>query len=391
MRIGIIGGGIVGLALGYKLSDLKHKITVFEKDNIGSHQSGNNSGVLHCGLHYKPGSLKAALAVQGIRQMINFCEENKIEYDQCGKIVVSTNERENLLLDNLSKRGSLNGLKGLKILTERELKLREPHVYSKKTLLVPEEGIVNYKEVMRSFSKLIQEKGGEVLEKTKVVGLNQKSQEITLITDNSDFTFDLIINCAGLFSDKVFEACTKEKSPLKIVPFRGEYHTIKEKYSNIINHLVYPVPDPTFPFLGVHFTRMIDGSKEVGPNAVLAFKREGYKLTDINFSEFMESLTFRGLHRFIGKNLIFSMNEFLSSTTKSGFVKKARKLIPDIKPEMFDQKKAGVRAQALSPQGDLLMDFEVKRVSNQIHVLNAPSPGATASLSIADYIIENYL
>ena len=238
---------------------------------------------------------------------------------------------------------------------------------------------------------MIQAKGGKVLEENKVLGLNHKPQEITLITKDNYYTFDLIINCAGLYSDKVFENCTKKKSPLKIIPFRGEYYTIKEKYTNIINHLVYPVPDPTFPFLGVHFTRMIDGSKEVGPNAVLAFKREGYKLTDIDYSELLESVTFRGLHRFIGKNFIFSMNEFFSSITKSGFVKKAQKLIPDIRAEMFDQKKAGVRAQALSPQGNLLMDFEVKRESNQIHVLNAPSPGATASMSIADYIIKNYL
>ena len=302
-KVAIIGGGILGLAIGYKLSLLTNEfsVAVFEKESeVGCHQSGKNSGVLHCGLNYEPKSLKAKLAVEGIREMIKFCKENKINFDQCGKIVVATNYEEEEILQNIANRGKLNGLKGLKFLNKNEIKKRESNIVGLNALLVPEEGIVDYKGVMLKLVELIKLNEGEVFFNTEINNVVSKKNK-TLISNKADEkTYDLVINCAGLHSDRVFKNLSQIRRPVRIVPFRGEYMSFKDEYKNMINHLVYPVPNPKFPFLGVHFTRMINGDREVGPNAVLAFKREGYKNTDFSLRDSFDSLSYRGLHNFVG-------------------------------------------------------------------------------------------
>ncbi|MDA9852233.1 L-2-hydroxyglutarate oxidase [Flavobacteriaceae bacterium] len=391
-NIAVIGGGIIGLATAYKLGLKGAKVSLFEKEqSFGLHQSGNNSGVLHCGLYYKPGSLKAKLAVQGIQKMVDFCEENQVPYDICGKAVVATNDKESIALDNLVKRGNQNGLTGLKFLTYSELKAREPFVKATKALLVPQEGIVDYKQVMHILAKKIKENGGEVLTNFSIEKVYETTDEIKVISKEQEFNFDYLFACAGLHSDRIFKLCTGKKSPIKIIPFRGEYLKFKKEYENLVNHLIYPVPDSKYPFLGVHFTRMIDGSKEVGPNAVFTFKREGYEKGSFSVKDSYESLTFKGLQKFIFNNFSFAFDEFKSSVFLTDFVKKAKKMIPDAEKHMFEKGQAGVRAQAVSKKGELIMDFSIEKTKRQIHVLNAPSPGATASLAIAEYVIDKYL
>ena len=392
MNIAIVGGGIVGLALGYKLSKIKgNKIHIFEKEKeVGYHQSGRNSGVLHCGLAYKPGSLKAKLAVSGIKQMVNYCKEYKINHDICGKIVVASNENEVKLLENTAKRGKLNGLKGLKYLSDKELKEREPFVSSYKSLLVPEEGIVDYKGVMLSMKQNIINSGGDVFLNSKIEKIEEK-KKLTYINNNSSYGYNTIIYTTGLQSDINFKKFTKNNLNSKIVPFRGEYYTLKDDAKKLVNHLIYPVGNPKFPFLGVHFTRMINDDREVGPNAVLAFKREGYKNSDISLYDMIDFIGYPGFLKFIGKNFTFCINEFSTSILKSSFLKKTQKLIPDIRSKDIKNGPAGVRAQGIDSSGNLMMDFEVKTHINQVHVINAPSPAATSALSIADHIIENYI
>lgn len=393
-NVAIIGGGILGLAIGFKLSSQKgeYKVSVFEKESeVGCHQSGKNSGVLHCGLSYQPNSLKAQLAVEGIKEMISFCKQYEVDFDQCGKIVVATNNDENKILKDLGERGRLNGLKNLKFLDKSQIIKREPNIIGENALLVPEEGIVDYKGVMLKFVDLIKQKGGNVFFNTEINSVISKKKEIVINYKGNESTFDLVINCAGLQSDRVFKNLTKTKRPVRIVPFRGEYMSFKDEYKNMVNHLVYPVPNPKFPFLGVHFTRMINGDREVGPNAVLAFKREGYKNTDFSLIDTIDSLSYIGLHNFIKNNFKFALGEFSSSLLKKSFIKKAKRMMPEIDSFMLKKGGAGVRAQALNPEGQLLMDFRVEKIENQIHVLNAPSPGATASLAIANHIINNYI
>ena len=392
-QIAVIGAGIVGLAIAYKLSQQGHLVNVFEKEaELGMHQSGRNSGVLHCGLYYQPGSLKANLSVNGIREMIAFCEEYQLPYDQCGKVVVATNDNEIQALDTLAARGEKNGLLGLRYLSNEQLKKREPFVRAHKALLVPEEGIVDYKAVMRKMVQKIKENGGDIYYNTPISWIKERDNSTLQIqTKEIVATFDFVICCSGLWSDTTFTNLTNEKSPLKIIPFRGEYLKFKSGFEDRVNHLVYPVPDAQFPFLGVHFTRMIDGSREVGPNAVLALKRDGYHRDSFSFKDAIESITYPGLLRFISKNFLFSMNEFKSSLFLKDFIAKAQKMIPDVDPSMLERGPAGVRAQAVLPKGELQMDFNIVRKGRQVHVLNAPSPGATASLAIASHIINNYL
>ena len=392
-KIAIIGGGIVGLAVAYKLSQRQAKVYIFEKESsFGLHQSGRNSGVLHCGLAYKPGSLKAKLSTLGINEMIDFCQTHNIAHDICGKVVVATNSQEEKALLELAARGDKNGLKGLKFLTAKELILREPFVRAEKSLLVPQEGIVDYLAVMSKMIQLIEQNDGVIFYNSKIETVSSELNEIiTLKTKEEEFSFDYLISCTGLWSDKTYKNLTQKKSPIKIVPFRGEYLKFKKEYEDRVNHLVYPVPDSKYPFLGVHFTRMIDGSKEVGPNAVLALEREGYNRNSFSFRDAIESVTYPGLLKFVSKNFNFSINEFKSSLFIRDFVIKAQKMIPDINESMLERGPSGIRAQAISPDGELQMDFNIERHGRQIHILNAPSPGATASLAIATYIIENYL
>ena len=392
MNIAIVGGGIVGLALGYKLSKVKgNTVHVYEKEKeVGFHQSGRNSGVLHCGLAYKPGSLKAKLAVSGIKQMIKYCKDFNVSHDICGKIVVANDENEIDLLDDTAKRGKQNGLKGLKYLNKNELKEREPFVSSLKTLLVPEEGIVDYKGVMLSMKENIINNGGDVILNTKIENTEEK-KNLIYINKNSSISYNNIVYTTGLQSDINYKKFTKNKLNAKIVPFRGEYYTLVDDAKKLVNHLIYPVGNPKFPFLGVHFTRMINDDREVGPNAVLAFKREGYSNSDISIYDMMDYLGYSGFLKFIGKNFSFCVNEFSTSILKSSFLKKTQNLIPEIRSKDIKTGPAGVRAQGINSSGNLMMDFEVKTYKNQIHVINAPSPAATSALSIADHIIEKYL
>ena len=352
---------------------------------------GNNSGVLHCGLNYTPNSLKAKLAVSGIREMISFCKKNEIQFDQCGKIVVATDENENKNLKNIAERGHLNGLKNLKFLSKDQIIKREPTIRGVNALLVPEEGIVDYKGVMVKLTELIKLNNGLVFFNSEIRKIINRKSECVIENLGKEDVFDLVINCAGLQSDRVFKNLTNIKRPVRIIPFRGEYMKFKDEFKSMVNHLVYPVPNPNFPFLGVHFTRLINDEREVGPNAVLALKREGYKNTDFSLKDSLDSLSYRGLHKFINKNFIFTLGEFASSLSKKSFIDKAKNMMPEINSSMLEKGGSGVRAQAMSPKGDLLMDFRIEKKENQIHILNAPSPGATASLSIADYIIDNYV
>ncbi|NTV05236.1 MAG: L-2-hydroxyglutarate oxidase [Chlorobiaceae bacterium] len=395
-RIGIIGAGILGLAVAYKVQEQypSAQIVLFEKENgPGKHQSSHNSGVLHCGLYYQPGSLKARLAVEGIRSMVDFCGRNRISYELCGKVVIASDEREKRFLENLASRGSANGLKGLRFLDSAELKHREPFVKACASLLVPEEGIVDYPAVMDSLASLIQQKGGLLFYNSMVKGVKEEhlSGRVVIETPQKDMVVDLLVCCAGLHADRLYRSCTGEFSPLKIIPFRGEYQMLKPEAEGLVNHLVYPVPDPAFPFLGVHFTRLVHGGREVGPNAVLAFKREGYSGLEFSLRDTVDSLTYPGLLRFVSNNLKFTAGELSSSLFKNAFLAKAKKLIPDITRKQLVKGTAGVRAQSVASDGKLVMDFNIVRQGNQIHVLNAPSPGATASLAIAGYIVEQYI
>ena len=392
-KIGILGAGIIGLSLGYKLSKLfkDYKIIIFEKESdFGLHQSSRNSGVLHCGLAYQAGSLKSKLAISGIEQMTNFCRKYDIPHDICGKIVVASNAKDVHNLDALAKNGSKNGLKNLKFLNKNELKKREPNVLSSKTLLVPNEGIVDYKLVMKKFTEKIIQNGGEIIFNSKIENVENTNNKVLVNEKNTEYELDLFFNCTGLFSDRNYTKFTSNKSPLKIIPFRGEYMMLKPNYNNLFNHLIYPVADKKYPFLGIHFTRLINNELEVGPNAVLAFKREGYTNTDFSLKDTADTLTYLGFYKFILNNFKFSMNEFSSSFFREVFIRRTRRIIPDIKSSMLTKGIAGVRAQSMNLSGDLIMDFKILKEGNQVHVLNAPSPGATASLAIADYIIKNY-
>lgn len=395
-RIGIVGAGILGLALAWRLQERfpEAVVTVFEKEKgPGQHQSGNNSGVLHCGLYYQPGSLKARLAVEGIRSMIAFCRQHDIPHEVCGKVVVASDDRERGFLEDLAGRGAANGLQGLTYLDSSALRRREPHVRAAAALLVPEEGIVDYRAVMETLVSLIRNRGGEVLYNSRVAGVSStKSGETVLRTGSGkEFTLDLLVCCAGLQSDRLYRQCTGLKPPLRIIPFRGEYRMLRPEAEAMVNHLVYPVPDPLYPFLGVHFTRLVHGGREIGPNAVLALKREGYSKSSFSLPDTIDSLTYTGFRRFVSKNLRFTAAEVASSLSGKAFLGKARKMIPELTLDQLVPGTAGVRAQALATDGTLVMDFRILRHGRQIHVLNAPSPGATASLAIASHIVDEYI
>lgn len=394
-RIAVVGGGLIGLAIAYKLL-LRHpdiSLDLFEKEaGPGKHQSGRNSGVLHCGLYYQPGSLKAKLAVEGIQEMTDFCRTHEIDHEICGKIVVASTDQQLATLDELADRGKRNGLTGLTFLNPAEIKKREPHVAAKKALLVPQEGIVSYKAVMLKLVELIEQAGGRIHFNTKIETVhNRTDRSISLKAEGQEWVFDRLVSCTGLYSDRTFQQFTGQKRPLRIVPFRGEYLMLKPEAAALVNHLIYPVPDINFPFLGVHFTRLVGGEREVGPNAVFAFKREGYTNRDFSLSDTLDSTTYIGLLQFMRKNFSFALGEFSSSLFMSSFIAKAKTLIPEINESMLVKGTAGVRAQAMNPQGNLIMDFRITRDQNQVHVLNSPSPGATCSLAIASYILDNYL
>lgn len=385
--VAIIGGGIIGTATAMSLQKEYHLNTVvIEAENdLAYHQTGNNSGVIHSGLYYKPGSLKAENCVLGRKLMYQFCEENDIPHQKCGKLVIAFSSDEIPHLDVLEQKGLANGLKGLKRLKKDELKEFEPHAAGIEGLFVPETGIVDYKKVTDTYAKVIIENNGEIKTQTRFIELKCENNELLLITNKAEIRAKVLVNCAGLQSDRVAKLCGVNPK-LMIIPFRGEYYNLFREKEYLVRNLIYPVPDPKFPFLGVHFTRMINGGVEAGPNAVLAFKREGYKQSDYSLSDLMEMALYKGFWRMAAKHYKMGMDEFRRSLNKNLFVHALQRLIPEIKNEDIYRAGSGVRAQALEPDGKLVDDFRIIEKEKMIHVLNAPSPAATASISIGKTI-----
>ena len=387
-RVIIIGGGLVGLATAHKLPGRcpGARVTVLEKEaKVCAHQSGHNSGVLHSGLYYKPGSLKAQLAVSGIREMVAFCREHDVPHEVCGKLVVAADESEVPRLKDLHERGVQNGLEGLRWLNREQMREVEPHVGGVAGLRVPQEGIVDYAKVCEALLQEITAKGGSVVLSAKVTSLHLGNGEWRVGTTAGDHAADFVINCAGLHCDRVSTLAGEERE-VRIVPFRGEYYKIRPERQHLVRNLIYPVPDPQFPFLGVHFTRLIHGGIEAGPNAVLAFAREGYRKTDINLADLWDALTFPGLWRFLGKHKRMSWQELRRSFSRELFCASLQRLVPEIRAEDLAPGGAGVRAQAMSPEGGLVQDFCLLNRPRALHVLNAPSPAATAALAIGEAI-----
>jgi len=385
----IVGGGIVGLSVGMSLGRRypDASILLLEKEStLSAHQTGRNSGVIHSGIYYKPGSFKARFAIAGSESMVRFCQEHGIEHEVCGKVIVATEPEELPLLDKLFERGLEHGLPVTKIGPEA-LKEIEPHVRGLAGIQVASTGIVNYKQVAATYARIIGEQGGEIRLSTQVLGVAARGSELSsgvvVQTDGGDFAGRFLINCGGLHSDRIARmAPGGEAAQARIVPFRGEYYDLKPEKRYLVKHLIYPVPNPNFPFLGVHFTRMISGDIHAGPNAVLSFKREGYHKTDVNLRDIGEVMAFPGFWKLAGKHWRDGLTEIHRSWSKAAFVRSLQRLIPEIQAEDIVPSKAGVRAQALLPNGGMVDDFLFVDTPNALHVCNAPSPGATASLEI---------
>ncbi|KAA9028360.1 L-2-hydroxyglutarate oxidase [Niallia endozanthoxylica] len=385
----IVGGGIVGLSTGMALYQRfpNAKVVVIEKESkVAEHQTGHNSGVIHSGIYYKPGSFKARFARQGSQSMTEFCQVHGIDHDICGKVIVATKEEEMPLLQNLYTRGLENGLAITKIGAE-ELKEIEPHVKGLGAIRVPQAGIVNYRQVSETFAEIIKENGGEIKLNTKVERIYEDSDSVIIETNRGTFKANMVINCAGLHSDRV-AAAAGYKTDMKILPFRGEYFKLKPEKRYLVKHLIYPVPNPKFPFLGVHFTRMISGEVDAGPNAVLSFKREGYKKTDFNAKDLAEALSYSGLWKMAGKFAKEGFDEYVRSFSKKQFTKSLQQLIPEIQEDDLIPAPAGVRAQALRNDGNMVDDFHIIMGRRSIHVCNAPSPAATASIEIGKEVVR---
>jgi L-2-hydroxyglutarate oxidase len=391
----IVGGGILGLATALKITEAhpRLRLLLLEKESeLARHQTGNNSGVIHSGLYYRPGSLKARTCVSGRKELIQFCDKNEVPYEICGKVVVATTEEELPRLDELHRRGEANGLRGLEIIGTGRLKELEPHATGIKGLYVPETGIIDYKKVAAAYAGKIRDSGGDIRLSQRVVGILEPSDEIVLQTSGGDYRSKYLINCCGLQSDliaKMTRGADHDGEPEhRIIPFRGEYYKIAPARQFLVKNLIYPVPDPAFPFLGVHFTRMARGGVEAGPNAVLAYAREGYRHTNINVKDLWQTVSFRGFWAMTGKYWQTGFGELYRSLSKAAFVRALQKLLPEIRESDLVPGGAGVRAQAVSASGALIDDFVIKQSRNAIHVLNAPSPGATASLAIGQSIAE---
>mgnify|MGYP002786822685 CR=1 FL=1 len=384
----VIGGGIVGLASALKIKEAnpRYRVAVVEKEKaISRHQTGHNSGVIHSGLYYKPGSAKARNCVDGYNQLIKFCNEEGVNYELCGKIVVATSPEEVPYLHQLTERGIQNGLTGMKKLSAGELKEYEPHVNGVEGLFVPQTGIIDYKEVAAKYAEKFHHFGGEIYTDTEVRGFVEKSPLVEVKTNKQTLVTRLVVNCTGLHSDTITKM-TGIKPDYRIIPFRGEYYKLKPEKEYLVKNLIYPVPDPNFPFLGVHFTRMIGGGIEAGPNAVLAFRREGYSKTDIHLGELFGSLTYKGFRTVAKKYWRTGLGEMHRSFSKKAFATALQKLLPEIQKEDLVKGGAGVRAQACDKNGGLIDDFLIFEKGPFINVGNAPSPAATSSLSIGQHV-----
>jgi (S)-2-hydroxyglutarate dehydrogenase len=387
--VAIVGGGIVGLATGLALSSRSPRcsLVILEKEEgLARHQSGRNSGVLHSGIYYRPGSLKAANCREGKRAMEQFCDEQGIPYEICGKVIVAVEEGERALLHGLFERGVANGVR-CEIVSRERLAELEPSAAGIGGIHVPETGIVDYRRVCERLGALLEERGHRIVLRARVTGIRRAGATTVLASTAGDFEARLVVNCAGLHCDRV--ARMSGRSPdARIVPFRGEYFEIASARRHLCRNLIYPVPDPRFPFLGVHFTRRIDGSVECGPNAVLAFAREGYRMTDVNLADLAETLTYPGFLRMAARHWRTGLGEMWRSISKRAFTRALQRLVPDVRDEDLLPAPAGVRAQAVTPEGDLVDDFLIQDADGAIHVNNAPSPAATASLQIGRLVAE---
>ena len=389
----IIGGGIVGLAAGFKIKQAqpKLKVVILEKeDKIASHQTGHNSGVIHSGLYYKPGSLKAQNCIAGYHELLDFCDQQDIAYDICGKIVVATHTEQLGVMENLYKRGVENGLVGIKKLTKDELKEYEPYVNGIAGLHVPQTGIIDYSRVANKIADNFFELDGMIATSSRVTEINVSEKVIDIITSGSRYESKILLNCAGLYADKVAEM-TGIETGVRIIPFRGEYFKVRKEKEHLVRNLIYPVPNPDFPFLGVHFTRMINGGIEAGPNAVLAFKREGYSKSQFNLRELYETLTWPGFRKIAATYWQTGLGEMYRSFSKRAFTTALQQLLPDILAGDLEPGGAGVRAQACDKDGGLIDDFVIAETKNVINVLNAPSPAATSALSIGKTLAQKTL
>jgi L-2-hydroxyglutarate oxidase len=387
--VAVIGGGIIGLAtaMALKSSSRASLIVLEAEDRLGAHQTGHNSGVIHSGLYYRPGSLKARNCVEGREALYRFCQEHGIAHARCGKVVIATSERELPALDELERRGQANGLQGLRRLRPEEIRELEPHASGIAGLHVRETGIVDYTEVARVYAELVRKAGGEIQTGARVLACRRYADELVLETARGAVHCRHLVNCAGLHADRVARLCGAQPN-VQIIPFRGEYYELVPSRQFLVKNLIYPVPDPRFPFLGVHFTRLIHGGVEAGPNAVLAFKREGYRWTDISARDLGRMLAYPGFWRMAAKYWKTGVGEMFRSLSKKAFVRALQKLVPELRFEDIRPAGSGVRAQAVEPNGLLVDDFRIVESERMIHVLNAPSPAATASLSIGKTIAQ---
>lgn len=393
VKFAIIGGGLVGMGTALELKRLapEAEVQLFEKEaTVGRHQSTHNSGVLHAGLYYKPGSLKARLAVEGIRRMTAFCKQHGIAHEICGKLVVATTTEEIGRLKILQERGEQNGLRGLRWLDGDALREIEPHAAGLAAVQVPEEGIVDFQGVCIALERELRAQGVTVTTSASVHHALRAADGWVLETHAGDFLADFIINCAGLHSDRVAAAAGEERDA-RIVPFRGEYYKLRESAQHLVRNLIYPVPDPTFPFLGVHFTRMIGGGVEAGPNAVLALSREGYSKWTLRPGDLFDAISYRGLWNFMRRHRAMAWEEVVRSFSKAKFCESLQRLVPAVQMGDLEPGGAGVRAQAMLPDGTLVQDFHFVERAGALHVLNAPSPGATASLAIGEHVAAKVL
>ena len=388
--IAIIGGGIIGLSTAMHILQKRPtlKVVVVEKENtLAKHQTGNNSGVIHSGIYYKPGSWKSEFCVSGVTKIKEFCDDNEIEYVECGKTIVATSENELGRLQDLYERGQANGVHGLEMIGPERLQEIEPHVAGVQALWSPKTGIVDYVKITNRYADIFQENGGSVLLNTMVQNIDVREGEINIDTNNGTLNTKHVINCAGLYSDKVAEMMGQDIG-VHIIPFRGEYYKLSSSAEHLVKGLIYPVPAPRFPFLGVHYTRNIHGYVEAGPNAVLAFQQEGYKKTDINVGELSRTFMFPGFWKMLKNNWKTGMSELYRSYNINKFVSDLQRLIPSIDSDSLVAGGAGVRAQAVDKTGFLLDDFKIVETSNSLHVINAPSPGATSSLAIGEHLSD---
>ena len=386
----IVGGGIVGLAVALEITHRfpRLRLLLLEKeDGVGRHQSGHNSGVIHSGIYYKPGSLKAKLCVEGARAMVEFCRAHGIPHQVCGKVIVATHEEEFPRLEELRRRGEANGLTGLRSVGPEQLREIEPYANGLRALFVPSTGITDYAAVCVKYAELVRAQGGTILTSTTVTGVRRLTDEVVVETQGQAFSTAHLINCAGLFSDRISRMAGDDPQVI-IVPFRGEYYDLIPERSSLVRALIYPVPDPRFPFLGVHFTRRVNGTVDAGPNAVLAFRREGYRRTDFSLNELAASLAFPGFWRMAAKHWRSGLDEFHRSFSKPAFVRALQRLLPELRERDLVPGTSGVRAQALTRDGALVDDFQFVPSGQMLHVLNVPSPAATASIPIGRVIGE---